>query len=242
MRNIIIIALSVFIIGCHSYKNENINADSINEKTKNTSISNLQNTYLDSVGMLNQIGARSFFMVRKNYRGNLKNVLQGLKKPPALYNDLYKDSLMERLNVILKDANLQIENLEEMMPISPSEYRVYDSCFYVSDLSEAINFYERIVFTIAYSGGYINSEQNNFIRLYTDMYLFQYRGIHLDYNRVEDGYYFYDINDIIIKNSKKFCDTIWKSLNPLKELEPDLQNLYKCRCLDGNLDEFNFCE
>lgn len=247
MSNKIIFFLILFLIFISCNSNENNvkdfknNSNDLGNTILDTILKKSDNSFTyDSLRIINTIGAEKFSFVRSNYKSDLLRVCNSLFKENKLYENFSSDSIVYNLNKILLSANLTIDDLLNVVPISPAEFCIYDSCFSLKKISKEIGFYEKIFFSISCCS--INSEfrKKDFIKLYTEMFLFQYK--FLDPSRLGDGYYFYDMNNIIINNKKLFCDSIWNQLNKLKNINPELKSLFNCRCLKNNINEHDFCE
>ena len=74
------------------------------------------------------------------------------------------------------------------------------------------------------------------MKLYIEMY--EFTDLVIEKNRLEDGYYLYDINRIIYKNRDSFCKKIWQTLNSKTKADEDILELYNCRCVQNRKELF----
>ena len=214
--------------------------DSFNKTKKSVGLSQQFPLSYDSLRIINTIGSSNFFKVRSNYKSKLQDIINKLTSVLDEYQNFDKDSFSNNIDYILIKSKLSFDNLLYIIPTSPTEFKIYDSCFSIKRSLQQISFYEKLIFSIASFKTTRHSLQNTFIESYSNMFLYQYT--YLDPSRLEDGYYFYDLNSIICNNRTLFCDSIWKNLSPLKNIQPELQNLYNCRCVNRDSIELNFCD
>lgn len=243
MKYLILIFL-IFLISCN---NKNNNSKKKYNNFENEDSSLIQSTLkidvegYDSVYVLNTIGKESFYSIRKSYRVNLYNALKKFKSLRLIKSKslLELKFLFNKLNEI----NSSVEEIKETIPISPSEFKIYDSCFSDSEYSKDIFNLEKTIYTIASKSDFKYEYKIDLCVLYTNMYSYIYKGILLNEERIGDGYYYYDINKLICNNSDLYCNVIWYKVNKLcKSEKSDLLSLFNCRCKKNNIDEFEFCD
>lgn len=225
-----------------------------NENTKRIKASDLPNIVdtlrTDNISVLNEdfeynkayvlsvLGAKKFNLVREGYKQNLYSALDMFKRV-----DVTNSKNFQEIKAIIDKCNIPIEQIKKAIPISPTEFKIYDSCFSNNKQNIQIENFERVFYELACNSGNDFADKEDFIVLYTNMYSIMYVGILLNEERVGDGYYFYAINTIISKNSELFCKSVWAKTNDLvKSKNGDLYPLYECRCKKNVLDEFDFCE
>ena len=180
------------------------------------------------------IGLDRFNLVRNDYRQNLHSLLD-------LFEDLkianQKISYKEIISLIRKYKISQV-HIKNAIPISPTEFKIYDSCFSNKKQKSQIENYERVLYELTCNSSNDFLFKNELMVLYTNMYSYMYQGALLNEEREGDGYYFYNLNTIICKNSQLFCKKVWAETNELvKSQNNDLYDLYNCRCRNKKLNE-----
>jgi hypothetical protein len=234
--------LSIIFIGCDNvYKDKTHEGKSIatnSLKTKDTLLSSEETEY-NKAYVLEKLGSEKFNLLRNDYKQNLYATIDKFGNTSVLNETLGFNEAI----VLIEKCGISKEQLKNLIPISPVEFKIYDSFFSNKKQKNKIECFERVIYELACNSNNDFALKEDLIILYTNMYSYIYQGALLNEERVGDGDYYYAINTLICKNSQLFCQKIWSKTNELvKSRNNDLFALHNCRCEKKVLDEFDFCE
>ncbi|MCU0351894.1 MAG: hypothetical protein MUF43_13870 [Flavobacterium sp.] len=236
-----IFTIAIIFIGCDNlredkYSENKMVIDSL--KRKDTILFDQEFKY-DRSYLLKQLGSEKFNFLRNNYKQDLYSILNSFGNTKV---QTMKPGFNETIKLI-ENCGISPEQLRNLIPISPTEFKIYDSCFSDKKYKNKIECFEKVVYELACNSSNDFILKEDFIIQYVNMYSYIYQGILLNEERLGDDYYFYEINSIICKNRELFCQNIWFNTNELVKLKNnDLYNLYNCRCEKKVINEFDFCE
>lgn len=234
--------LSIIFVGC-----DNVNEDKTHEsksiitdslKTKDTLLLSEESEY-NKAYVLEKLGSEKFNLLRNDYKQNLYATIDKFGSSNGQNKKLdFNDAI-----ALIEKYGISKEQIKNLIPMSPAEFKIYDSCFSDKKQKNKIECFERVMYEMACNSSNDFALKEDLILLYTNMYSFIYQGALLNEERVGDGDYYYGINTLICKNSRLFCQKIWSKTNELvKSRNNDLFALHNCRCEKKVIDEFVFCE
>lgn len=239
---ILIISILLSLMGCNHINDSNVQESKpyfIDSLVTNDTLILNKDTVYDKAFVLEKLGSEKFNLLRSDYKQNLYKILEKFEKVKIHSKSL---DLTETITQI-KKYDISVEQIKNSIPISPTEFKIYDSCFSNNEQQKKIVNFEKILFELTCNSSNGFAFKEDLIVLYVDMYSYMYQGALLNETRVGDGYYYYAINTLICRNNQLFCENVWAKTNELvKSKNNDLYNLYDCRCLKKVLDEFDLCE
>lgn len=239
---ITILIISLSLIGCNRVKDNHKEESRLyfidSLVTSDTLIFNDYSNY-DKDFVFKKLGKQKFNLLRSEYKQNLNITLDKLKNIRLNGGSL---NITEMLT-LMKKYDISEKEIKNSIPISPTEFKIYDSCFSDKKKQSKIEVFEIILFKLACYSSNDFALKEELILLYVNMYSYMYKGALLNEERVGDGYYYYGINTLICENNQLFCEKIWAKTNELVKLKNnDLYDLYNCRCVKKVLDEFVSCD